>query len=238
MKIKPVEFFVEGSALNGMVYHEKGSNAAVLILDGGSNVTHNQSYYPIWQHFLVNNKISSFTFDFRGVGDSGLKLEGTSLNSRLTDALKAVEILKSETSVDKIYITGVSMGAPIAIRLANLVNANGLILISPSAYSEEVWGKNFGTAFTDIIKTEGSWKKSKSFEELKKFAGDIILTYGQNDEVVPMPVLEKYASIIKAKQGIVMALENVGHRFWRDEDKVSEAARVVVNEQILSLLNP
>lgn len=186
MKKLDIEFNVEKQRLCGLLNltYNPNEDPAVLIIGGGANIPLKQGYYPAWQEEMLNRGVSSLSFDFRGVGSSDIKLPETSLRTRLTDAHHATDKL-NESAKGPLYVARISMGAPIAIHLANLIGAEGFILISPAAYTEEVWGVNFGPEFSQVIRQEGSWEGSPSFAALEQFKGKVLLAYGEQDDVIP-----------------------------------------------------
>ncbi len=223
-KHQQVTLHVEGNKLEGHLLRvEDTTSPRILILGGGANIPYNEGYYATWQKKMAEQGMSSLSFDFRGVGSSDGKLGETTLNTRLDDAREASKLL----GLENIYIAGISMGAPLAIRLANEIKAKGVILISPAAYSEEARVKYFGDEFSMAIRKPHSWENSPDFEELVKFKGSIILAYGKQDNVIPEPVLQKYSDIVIPK-GLVLAFENVGHRLMRENDAASVQAREIL----------
>lgn len=232
---KDIEFSVSGEQLHGLFYltKEPDSSPAVLIIGGGANIPHKEGYYPAWQEEMLTRGISSMSFDFRGVGLSEGELSKTNLNTRLEDANAATNILKKSAN-ESLYLAGISMGAPVAIRLANIVKPEGLILISPAAYTSEAWGASFGPEFSGIIRTPNSWKSSPDFEALKDYSGKKLLAYGVQDEVIPNEILKEYERIV-SESGEVLAFEEVGHRFMREDDSVSVQARKRLYQSIESI---
>lgn len=219
---------VAGKKLEVLRY--PGEKAEILMLGGGANLPLHDSYYPDWQKTLSEFDIGSISFNYRGVGASGAKLEDTSLQTRLEDARTVARQLHNKP----LFISGVSMGAPLAIRLASELQADGLILISPAAYSAEAYTKNFGPEFSHALRRDKSWEDSPDFAELASYQGRVILAYGKQDEVIPHPVLQQYAKIVNGR-GAVLSFDDIGHRFMREENFESKEARNQLNEAILRL---
>jgi pimeloyl-ACP methyl ester carboxylesterase len=221
---KTVEFEVAGQRLEGsIVIASKEGPFDILLLGGGGNIPY-QEYYGAWQQHLATIGISSMSFDFRGVGVSDGELYQTSLDTRLDDARVAAELLKQEHPGRPLFIAGVSMGGPVATRLANEIAADGLLLVAPAAYSEEARHKKFGPDFKAAITKEESWMGSPDFTDLEKFPGRLVLAYGQEDNIIPTEILQHYTNIARIK-GDVLTIPSVGHRFMREQDPVSLAAR-------------
>jgi pimeloyl-ACP methyl ester carboxylesterase len=221
---KTVEFEVAGQNLEGLIV-KAGMDGPfnILLLGGGGNIPY-QEYYAAWQTQLASIGVNSMSFDFRGVGASDRELGETSLDTRLEDAIAAMKLLQQEGPDRKLYVAGVSMGGTIAIQLANAVGADGLVLVAPAAYSEEARHKQFGPEFTAALRKEGSWEDSPDFSELEQFDGKLLLAYGEEDTVIPDAILHRYTDIAMQK-GRVLVLPSVGHRFMREGDPASLAAR-------------
>ncbi len=208
--------------------------AGLLIVNGGANIPIAQSPYPEWQGVLGEKGISSLSFDFRGVGDSGVALFDTSLLTRREDVRAALDLFKTQSSKIPMYVMGVSMGAPLAIELALSEKLAGLILTSPAAYSAEAREKNFGEAFSQAIRKPRSWEGSPEFENLKAYNGKMLLAYGVDDDIVPQEILREYDEIVGQKRGNVLRL-HAGHRFMREGDQASSDARTIFTNAVVEL---
>lgn len=218
-----MEFTSSGMTLAATVVSPKKeeSKAGLIRIGGGSNLPH---WPNNWQELLAYESITSMGFDFAGVGSSEGKLEETNLSTRLEDSRNAFETFQDVTGMntDSIYIMGVSMGAPVAIQLANERKCEGLILVSPAAYSRNAWDKNFGEAFSRVIRTQKNWDDSQEFEVLRSFPGRILLACAEKDDVIPGPILKNYAEIVEGKGGTELTL-NTTHEFLREQSSEAEA---------------
>lgn len=207
-----------GLKLAGTLYKANPERAGVLFIAGGGNIPRKESYYTALQEGLVESGVTSFNFDFRGVGEAEGRLDESSLNTRVEDAKSALEALKENCDTDKIYLVGGSMGAPVAINIMNL-EVTGLLLFAPAAYSMEARDKNFGPAFSEAIRKTESWKNSPDFERLKEFGGKTLLLYGTKDEVIPHEILNTYSEIVNSKGGEIVLLKDATHSSWKSEQR-------------------
>lgn len=222
---KDITFKVDGTELEGTLFMvNKSDSPSVLILGGGANIPHNEGYYPELQEKMANFGVNSLAFDFRGVGNTKTLLSETSLYTRLKDAKDALHLLRKESLPGKVYLVGVSMGVATALQLTNTTTINGLIMVSPAAYSQESRDKKFGPEFTKATSKPNSWEGSPDFELLRQFVGKILLAFGEQDSVIPKPILNEYKQIVQQK-GTVLEFEKVGHRFMREDNVQSIAAR-------------
>ncbi|MDB5266822.1 MAG: hypothetical protein JWN89_637 [Parcubacteria group bacterium] len=209
-------YFESGSLkLVGTLYKAPKEKASALLIAGGGNTHRHKGYYPPWQNFLLENGVTTFNFDFRGVGDAEGNLNESNLNTRAEDAKAALEILKQHSDTENIFVVGVSMGGPVAIRIVDH-SIKGMLLVVAAAYSMEARDKNFGPEFSEAIRKPDSWKDSPDFKDLERYMGDTFLLYTDSDEVVPQGISLNYEEIIKAKGGQVLALKDANHRTWKE----------------------
>ncbi len=218
-----IEFISAKKRLFGDLYIAKtDEQAALLIIAGGGNVPRAEGWYPELQEALAEKGITSFAFDFTGVGQSEGVFSETSLITRINDAQVALSLLQENCKSKNIYVMGVSMGAPIAISLSLQNTLTSLILLVPAAYSLEARTKTFGPEFS--VEIRKGWDNSPEFNNLSQFEGKIFLAYGSHDEVVPREIYEKYGTLVSDKANIY-EFESIGHKFMRETDLVSQNAR-------------
>src|SRR4051812_24624665 len=104
--MKNVSFTSGKNTLVGNLYVPDTATISVLICHGAG--TSNKERFKELQEFLEKNGIASLAFDFTGVGESGGTFEEGTLNQRLLDAQKALEVLRNELRSAKIVILGSS----------------------------------------------------------------------------------------------------------------------------------
>lgn len=117
----------DGLWLHGWYMPAAGSRLVLLHFHGNAgNISHRLSLYRQW-HDLG---LSIFAFDYRGYGRSEGK---PSEEGFYHDARAAWQVLEGINgfSVDRTLITGRSLGAAVAARLASEVDAAGLVLETP-----------------------------------------------------------------------------------------------------------
>jgi pimeloyl-ACP methyl ester carboxylesterase len=227
-----IEFKSAGSTLFSTLYKAENEKARVLFIAGGGNVPRKDGHYPALQEEMLERGITSLAFDFRGVGESEGVLNETSLNTRVEDAKAALDFLKQD-STTPIFLSGTSMGAPVAIQMAD-ESIKGILLIVAAAYSLEARDKKFGPEFSEIIRKPESWKGSPDFEKLRQFGGKILHAYGTEDQVIPADISKTYADIVALKGGEVVMLEGIGHKFLKDELNVK--ARENLRDRMVSFM--
>ncbi len=191
-------------------------HGALLRIGGGYLASHKPNN---WQARLAKTNIASLAFDFAGVGDSSGKLEDTSLNTRIIDATNVLEYFYGYLGRNiKISLLGVSMGAPIAIQLAQSNKVQDLIIAVAAAYPKKSFSKNFINEFSQIIRKKDAWKSTQEFNRLKKLNIPIMLVSAKHDDVIPKDITAQYSQIVKAKNGSIIEYNTI-HQFMRSEDE-------------------
>lgn len=213
---RDITFNVNDEKLVGTLWKAQNERASILMVSGGGNKSHKEGYQSEWQKLFLEKGITTFSFDFRGIGESARNINETSLNTRLEDAQEALEILRENSTSGQIYILGTSMGGPVTIRMAD-TGTQGILLIGPAAYSLEARDKNFGPEFSEAIRKPESWKNSPDFTDLNKYQGRILLIYGALDQVIPKEIFTNYEETVNSKGGKVIRLENATHNAWKTE---------------------
>ena len=163
----------------------------ILVVYGGSreyNFRH--KIKPVFGESLAHLGHAVHLFDFRS-NTPGNIFNQHSLFDRYLDTRAVYEWLVGESGYNQCPTTviGVSMGGPLAIRLAEQFPAiQELILIAPAAYSRFVFnrGVRFGPRFKKIINLPVSWITSQSFAELQRVGAPVLLIIYLRDNVIPI----------------------------------------------------
>lgn len=167
------------------------------------------------------------TFQFPGIGGSEGELESNSLALRLKVTEAAYDkLLESDPLMEgHVGVNATSIAGYTGIRLTETRQVKALALDAPAAYGVEADDKLWNGEFTEVIRKPNSWEGSLSFTALEHFSGDVILFYPEHDDVIPLPVQEKYREIVKDKGGEVVTLPDAGHRIHLDDSPINQAAR-------------
>ncbi len=155
----------------------------VLIHGGGGSKERIHTYASA----LAERGISMLAFDQSGAGKDKDNIKQSSLEQRTNESLYAIEKFAAK---DPLVIFGLSMGGEIALRLLEKFEVKSLILLGPAVYDKRAYSIKFGEGFTDIIREEGSWKNTASFEMLEKFTGKLLILIGDSDTVIPPGVID------------------------------------------------
>lgn len=200
-----------------------GPAPSVLILHGGGPSSRKSTEYLA--RAVTSAGRSVIRFDHSGQGDSSGRIERSSLERRLDEAKAVLDYFG--VSRDLVVI-GSSMGGYIASRLVGEVGVASLVLFCPAAYSRDAWGVEFGSGFTEIIRTKDSFMSTDVGETLAGFRGAALLVMGTRDQVIPDAVVEIYKQALsQCGMFVTFAVEDCPHPIHR-----WVVTRPVVREQI------
>lgn len=206
-------------------------NRGVLIIHGGGRS--NKERYIELQDFLACNGYMSFSYDTRGVGEStGIFCEGT-LRNRLVDAQAAYD--KLNETFDKIAVIGCSMGGHVAALLTEKRIVHKLILLYSAAYAIEAEDIELNKKFTDILHRQDSWRTSRTFEIVRNFGENVLMLYGEHEQVIPKEVQLKYRNAV-GNRGKFVVLKNGTHGLLAPRNKNQEEAKNRTLEELLNFL--
>lgn len=112
----------------------------VLLIPGSGQIDRDENHKKIRinvfreiANFLAEHNIATLRYDKRGIGASGGNYWETGFHDNISDALAAIEFLKTQDNVqpERIFLLGHSEGAFIATKLAgDEVDVAGIILVS------------------------------------------------------------------------------------------------------------
>jgi hypothetical protein len=161
------------------------------------------------REFLVCHNISSASFDFKGHGETGGKLECSSLRERTEQAQTIIDKTRLK---DPLIIAGFSMSGYTAIKLTSILKVKTLILFVPAVYGANAYEVTFGPAFSKIIRATDNWYTSDAFEIMKNFDGNLLIIKADNDEIIPIEVPRKiYDSALRARSRKMISINRCPH---------------------------
>lgn len=190
----------------------------VFVAGGGKKL--GGARFNEWQKTLEAIGISSVSFDFPGVADAEGNLEDTCLQDRIDITHNILDVIKTELNPTEIYVCGTSMGGFVALGVCNTrEDIKKLIVDAPAAYAEELLAINFGEKFSEIIRTQESWKNSPSFTWLQNIKIPVLFIEHEADKVIPVEISGEYKKRLLAQDSRYILLEGAPHLFWEDETK-------------------
>ncbi len=134
---------------------------------GGNKIGHFRAYVELAEA-LVKEKIAVFRFDFRGSGDSEGAFDEMTLHGEVSDAVAAVNYLKTEKRIDsnRIGIFGRSLGGAVAVLCGAEVGfVQGMALWAP-IFNGDQW-KHEWAKVRDQITTE------QESQEMRRINGQV-----------------------------------------------------------------
>lgn len=246
--IKQVEIVNRsGHVLRGVVNIPDTGDKFTTIINihgfGGSK----SGYKNIYTHtarFLAKNGYATVRFDMYGNGESDGEFNDMTFTSLLEDVEDIYNwtISQDWCDVEKIVISGQSMGGYVASSIAPKLNPYGLILMCPGAgmwygckeradameakgiFTADVEGLCFSTRFNqDMYKYE-------PYSTAEGYKGPVLIVRGTNDQLVDDMSCIKYKNIYD-ERCIYKKIEGANHNFS------SMSAREEIDKTVLSYLN-
>lgn len=132
---------------------------------------------------LQERGISLLGMNLSGHNDaSPLPLEKTNLLNNIAEAEAFYKYL--DRSQSKVLI-GYSLGGTVALELLrrHADEVSHIILFYPGVYSKDAYDKNFGEAFSSVIRKPFSYRDNDILKVLDGYAGKLLVVKGQYDGV-------------------------------------------------------
>jgi pimeloyl-ACP methyl ester carboxylesterase len=183
-----------------------------LVLHGGGPAS-GRALFQNLRRALWERGVGTAAFDCVGHGETGGRLEGSSLESRTRQALTVLGRLTGPPR----GLMGVSMGGYTAVKLLASAGIDRLVLIVPAVYAREAYGQPFGAPFSRVIRRPRSWAGSDAWDLLGGFTGRLLVVAGENDAVIPPEVTARiYASASRSRERRLMVIPGAGHMVLTD----------------------
>lgn len=147
MAVETCEFTVfenEGQKIYGMIHLPSGKKRVpgVVMCHGfAGNRIGKYRIYILLARRLAEAGIASLRFDFRGSGESEGNLENMTVESEVSDTLKALEYLRGHPRVDgaRTGVLGNSFGGAVAVLAAQQDPQVKSVAVLASLYSSQGW---------------------------------------------------------------------------------------------------
>jgi pimeloyl-ACP methyl ester carboxylesterase len=177
-----------------------------LFLHGGG-ATANSARTRYLRDALAERGFASVAIDFSGHGGSDGRLLDASLQQRRDEALCVVKHLRLRKPH---AIVATSMSGHTACRLIDALDPRALILFAPAAYEARAETARFGETFRAVIRSTQNFSESPAFDDLRRFKGQLLTLYGNNDAVIPTAVKTGYRAA--ARNGEHIDISDAGHQ--------------------------
>jgi len=211
-----VEFENEGLRLFGMLHIPAGKKPAPCVV-----LLHGYTGDRVGEHFifvkaareLARSGMAAFRFDFRGSGESQGDFKDISIETEISDALMALDVVRGLPEIDekRVALLGHSLGGCVAACVAAQSEAVSVALWAPTAFVDYLVEKDGETFkdpyiwlpanFRDAIEKKGyvdmgGFRRGKAFFEsiryydpataIAEYPGPVLLLHGSEDQTVSL----------------------------------------------------
>lgn len=186
------ETYIHGNTLGTA----KGNAPEVLFLHGEKSSDDRNIFLLLRDALLDRYEISSCAFDFIGHGTTGGSWQQSSLSSCTQ---QAASIVNACFDSQPFIIVASGMGAYTAIKLTELFPVDGLVLIGPKVYAEEMYDSKMDSLTDSASNFPGHWDRTDAWSIIKQFKGDIsILGTNKNDPLCQGTMSRLYSQAIRS----------------------------------------
>lgn len=180
----------------------------ILVLHGAGTAT-KERMRPLLEQIVAKTGIGAALFDFSGHGQSTGLLRRSSLSKRVIEAEAIYQLLDKDRPI---AIFGFSMGGHIALEMLAHHDVSSLVLFYPGIYTRTAFNRPFDERFTNEIRKPNSWQDSRALDNLESYKGNLLLVWGQEDQVVPEPVIRLvYKKAVNAAQRELLVIPDAPH---------------------------
>ena len=211
MKSTSVTFSSDGYTLYGVLSRTESmtKNGVVILhphpLYGGDMNNH---VVTTLEHVFLDEEFATLRFNFRGTSSS--RKGYSSIDSAVTDALNAINYVKSNCRLEHVGIVGYSFGASTALRVALLEHP--LFVISLSASKDLV--------------SEGGFDVQK----LSDMSCPVLMFHGTSDQMIPFSDLKFFKRLLGLGGKLTIPIEGESHFYQRSLSMVEASIRTFLEE--------
>lgn len=207
---RKVKFKVGEISLGGKLFipDGKGPFPGVVFFHGSGGIgeTHFETARMLSKHGIIG-----FAFNYRGAGLSEGKFEDQSISMGIDDGEVAVRFFLSVPELDngRLGFVGGSFGGFVAAMLVNKFDVKSVVLEAPASYSPKALG-NQRDLDRDLELGIGD---SKSYKEIEKYKGNLLVQICEFDDVLPEQMTKFYfESAKKASKKEQYIIKGAKHR--------------------------
>jgi len=240
----------KGNKVVGILNNTNNYDWIVIFVHGFNSTKNHKHFLPIIDQ-LVNQGVSTFSYDTFGQGDSDGKLEDLTITEAVDDTLQAIEYVRS-LGYKNVGIVGTSFGGFVALIAAEKYKRlKFLALKSPvSDYNKQVkvvaseddletWKEkgfiNYGDA-DHFVKLNYSFFEDMINYDAYKVATELtiptLIVHGDNDKSVTISQSKKLASVLPNATLEIIHGADHGYKDPEHASKMRELITNFVIEQI------
>lgn len=189
-------FSSQAAKLFGKVYLPKDTEpvASVFIVPGFSQL--GTKRYIELQKDLAHRSVSSFVFDYTGIGQSKGNINQTKVSDLINDTRSAFSVYIDKLPCKNLFIVGYCIGSYNVLRVLDEVSrVTGIILVSPPAYSDKVDNLCLDSSTVEFVRSASYDKNSKVYASLANYKKRALVIFGDNDKEIPSEIKCRYKNI-------------------------------------------
>lgn len=242
---EPIVLMNEGQKIFGVIHRpltEKKTPAVTICHGLAGNKTGRYRLYVVLAKHLVQAGFTVLRLDYRGSGDSEGDFLDMTLDTAVSDAVKGLEFIANDSSVDasRIGIAGRSFGGAVALKAANRFRSVKSIALWAPMFSGEQWMDLFAEALhektdnqrrEELMRINGQTMGSAFLQQFFNMSLDddikaiekipLLHIHGEMDSVVVIAHADRYYNFRKNAEGETrfFRLPGADHDFSRSEDQ-------------------
>lgn len=224
---KQVEFKVGKETLRGSLFIPKGKGLFPGVIffhgSGGIGETHFETAKLISRHGIIG-----FAFNYRGAGLSEGKFENQTVNMGVEDGKAAVDFFLKVPELDKMRLgfVGGSFGGYVASMLLNIFPVKSTVIEAGASYPSEALENQRDEERELGIRFE----ESKSYKEIAKYKGDLMVQICEFDDVLPQGMAEMYFDSAKnASNKVKYIIKGAKHRLSIDPVRKKDSQDKIIS---------
>jgi pimeloyl-ACP methyl ester carboxylesterase len=214
------ELDIAGEELIGVFHRgQKAPETCIIMCHGLVSSKDSIKYLSVAER-CEHLEFSALRFDFRGCGESGGRIENTTVTKRLEDLNAVIEYLTQEIGIGKLGLFGSSLGGYISLLTASQDSrVKALVCIaSPFSMMELIAPENLQRGYIELdgIRIEGTFfndleRNDKQMQEgLLKIKSPVLLFQGDIDTLVPVTHANKIYDKLNCDKDLKI-LQGAGH---------------------------
>jgi esterase/lipase len=181
-----------------------------------------KNYLPIAQK-LAEKGIVGLTLSIRGHGDSDGNFDNLTILDAIQDGFNAYDFLTSYDFIDnnRIGVCGASLGAAIALAVAQKHQVKSLVLRVPALYTPEMIDMTYKKIMSDeenIFAKISDFSEIPAIKSMEYYKGNLLIVTSENDSVIP-PQIPKalLENAISTKSKKLVEIKDATHALLNDK---------------------
>ena len=194
MPFTEINLPVDGAVLNALHFKQKNSRGVIFFLHGN---TGNLVDWVTDLEFYRRENYDLFIFDYRGYGKSTGKL--TSQVQAVDDVKKAWDFIAPQYKDKHIVIYGRSIGSALATQLAQEVDTELLVLVSPFSNLIDIAKQRYPIALSWLLRFPFETNKA-----IQNVSNPVLLIHGDQDDYIPMSHSKKLQQLTQTPSKLLI----------------------------------